>query len=116
MKRTRIRPISDKRKKHLALRDKVLPAVWARDKGRCLNCGEPATEVHEIIPRSMAGNRTMERIFRIDNMCCICRQCHAKAANQKMRFRLLTEMQRRYNYVYPLDGPWREVLLRGEDG
>ena len=122
MKRTRIRPISAKRSKHLALRAELVPIVWARDKGRCVDCGarvvyrhSPSEAVHEIIPRSQFGNKTMGRCFRLGNMCLLCPKCHADAANQASRYRLLVKLRMRHRYDYS-DGKWATVLKRGEDG
>lgn len=49
-------------------------AIFARDGGRCVYCGAPATSVDHVIPRSRGGQH------RWDNVVSACRRCnHVKA-------------------------------------
>ncbi|KWX00039.1 HNH endonuclease [Carbonactinospora thermoautotrophica] len=49
-------------------------ALFARDGGRCVYCGAPATSVDHVIPRSRGGQHTWE------NVVSACRRCnHIKA-------------------------------------
>lgn len=48
---------------------------WAyeRDNGQCVLCGAPASEVHHIVFRSQMG------LSNLNNLACLCRDCHNKA-------------------------------------
>jgi 5-methylcytosine-specific restriction endonuclease McrA len=49
-------------------------AVFARDGGRCVYCGAPATSVDHVVPRSRGGRHVWE------NVVASCRRCnHLKA-------------------------------------
>jgi len=49
-------------------------AVFARDGGRCVYCGAPATSIDHVVPRSRGGEHVWE------NVVSCCRRCnHAKA-------------------------------------
>ena len=122
MKKSRLRSVSSKQRRHIAQRAELVPIVWARDKGRCVCCGakvvvwdRPSEAVHEVIPKHMFGHKTMHRCFRLANMCLLCKSCHADAANQTSRHKLLTELRKRHRYNYSAE-KWRSVLARGEDG
>lgn len=57
-RRTRLRPMSAKRRGQLRARASVRREVLERQGGICAfsGCREPATDVHEIKPRSRGGN------------------------------------------------------------
>ena len=49
-------------------------AVFARDGGRCVYCGAPATSIDHVVPRSRGGQHVWE------NVVSCCRRCnHTKA-------------------------------------
>ena len=49
-------------------------AVFARDGGRCVYCGVPATSIDHVVPRSRGGRHEW------DNVVSACRRCnHVKA-------------------------------------
>ena len=52
-------------------------AVFARDGGRCVYCGSPATSIDHVVPRSRGGLHTW------DNVVSACRRCnHIKGDRQ----------------------------------
>ena len=55
-------------------------AVFARDGGRCVYCGVPATSIDHVVPRSRGGEHVWE------NVVAACRPC-----NTAKRDRLLSE-------------------------
>ena len=122
VKKSKLRSVSSKQRRHIAQRAELVPIVWARDKKLCLECGEEVivwdTEseaVHEVIPKSQFGNKTMHRCFRLANMCLLCKGCHPEAASQASRYRLLVKLRERHGYDYSAE-KWASVLRRGEDG
>jgi len=84
-------------------------AVAERDEGLCINCKREAVNIHHIIPRR--GKRWSRKIWREENMCCICHACHKDGQTVWMRVQLLKTMQRLYGY----DMEWAkvEVVLEG---
>lgn len=44
--------------------------VFTRDNHKCFYCGQPASEVHHLIPLSKGGTTTMS------NLIAICETCH----------------------------------------
>ena len=75
MKRSPLKPISEKRRATLPARERCRQAVLERDGGRCRaklpGCWKFATEVHEPLPRGRGGDET-------DPAACIalCPACH----------------------------------------
>lgn len=71
MKRSRINPISAKRREKLVEYARIRAVVLVRDKGRCrLLCGRAATDTHHILYRSQGGpDETW-------NLISLCRWCH----------------------------------------
>ena len=65
-----------------------------RDDGLCIQCGRQACAVHHIQPRWMKG------AWAIENMACVCEDCHRVAHNRRARGILVAEMMRRYGYDY----------------
>jgi 5-methylcytosine-specific restriction endonuclease McrA len=61
------------------LEDNVRPTVISRDKGRCVLCGMPAAHVHHIVFRSQFGKDTLEECWDVDNLVCLCLDCHNMA-------------------------------------
>jgi 5-methylcytosine-specific restriction endonuclease McrA len=77
VKRTRMKPVSDKRRK----RDAVYPArrqqVWERGNGMCEHCGmAPMGEIHHKAGRGGADPH------RLANLAGLCPPCHARAHAQ----------------------------------
>ena len=77
--------------------DGLVQETIERDRGKCLECGRNAHDVHHIVPRSR-GKRNSPKIWRIENMCCLCRMCHVNGQSVSMRARLLRKMHERYGY------------------
>lgn len=77
-------------------RKAVKAAVWKRDGGRCRVCGDPATEMHELLFRSLMGKRSTENSIAVcgpmtPHRCHRLLQTHAievegKDANKALRF------------------------------
>ena len=61
---------SSKRAKALAIRPEVKRAVYNRDLGACVWCGEPGNPEAHFIPRSKGGLGIEENILTL------CRRCH----------------------------------------
>ncbi len=73
MKKSRLRCVSDKKRKSDAYYAKQRKLAYERDKGLCVLCSSPATEVHHIIFRSHGGTH------ELNNLVCLCRVCHEMA-------------------------------------
>ena len=69
--------------------------VIERDRGLCVNCGRQAVDVNHIIPRSR-GAKHSPKLWRLENMCCVCRACHQHT--RPARERLLGRMWALYGY------------------
>jgi len=102
-----IRQITPARQKELEFRKKVTLQVIQRDGGHCVLDGKPASEVHEIVPRSRFGRKNKALCYCMKNMVCLSRKPHAKAHTRPMRIALLTLLAEKYGYSYD-DEPWRE--------
>lgn len=48
----------------------VRAAVFERDEGLCRVCGQPATDMHELVYRSQGGQ------ISLSNSLAVCRDCH----------------------------------------
>jgi len=77
-------------------------ATLQRDK-RCVLCRALPVQVHEIIPRSHFGVKSMERCFDIKNRICLCPNCHQDAANPESRRKLLAYLEQTFWYDYSED-------------
>lgn len=53
-------------------------AVFARDHGRCVYCGHPATSIDHVVPRSRGGTHTW------DNVVAACRLCNHRKADRSL--------------------------------
>lgn len=51
-------------------------AAFERDHGKCRRCGRQATDVHHRKVRGMGGTKNAETNFGLDNLVCLCRDCH----------------------------------------
>lgn len=75
MKKARLRPISDKRRRRIDERRTTREAVLYRAKGMCemrlAGCFGTATEVHEILTRARGGS-----IYDPENCLAACSSCH----------------------------------------
>ena len=45
---------------------------WLRTHPQCVRCGRPGEEVHHVVPRVVAPERT----FDVTNLATMCRSCH----------------------------------------
>jgi 5-methylcytosine-specific restriction endonuclease McrA len=52
--------------------DNLRAEIAARYRGRCVVCLRPASDVHEIVPRSQGGKVDLE------NSVTLCRECHTE--------------------------------------
>jgi len=77
--------------------DDLNAQVIERDAGLCILCGAPAQDVHHIIPRSR-GKKHSPKLWRIENMVCICGPHHDDGHTAWMRERLLRKVYARYAY------------------
>lgn len=59
----------------LLTRDEFRTAVFARDKNKCVICGNPAVDAHHIIDRSLWDTGG----YYLDNGVSVCEDCHLKA-------------------------------------
>lgn len=81
-------------------------AVFARDGGRCVYCGAPATSLDHVVPRSRGGEHSW------DNVVSACGRCnHVKADRgiAELGWRLRTKP------VAPTGAAWRVVGARRVD-
>jgi 5-methylcytosine-specific restriction endonuclease McrA len=65
--------VSDKQRQKNKDYAKKRKLAYERDKGLCVLCSSPATEVHHIIFRSHGGTH------ELNNLACLCRVCHEMA-------------------------------------
>ena len=76
MKRSRLKPVSAKRKSQTRARRQLIDAVMERDKHSCQarlpECSFHATDVHELKTRARGGS-----IFEMSNCIALCRSCHS---------------------------------------
>lgn len=77
-------------------RELLCKAVIERDGGLCISCGRMAADIHHIIPRSR-GIKYSPKIWREENMACLCLGCHSKAQTTTARLELLAIMAQRYD-------------------
>ena len=80
--------------------------VIERDEEACVNCGHAAADIHHILPRSRA-KRWSKKIWRIENICCLCRGCHNEAQGRRLREKLLWKMVELYDY----DMAWAKEFM-----
>jgi len=81
-------------------RDSVYWDVVRRDGGRCVLCGRPGDDVHEIVPRSKFGRVDWDLCMSERNRVVLCRACHGRVHDVEGRRRLLRLMVERYGYRY----------------
>lgn len=81
-------------------------AVRKRDSCHCVLCGRLTRVVHEIEPKSH-GVKFSARIFKLENMCCLCQRCHERlhfsadgGARKTLTQQIKHVLQSRYHYVY----------------
>ena len=78
-------------------------AIWRRDRGRCVVCGEPYWEIHEVISKShwASNERDMELCYSMKNSVCVDRKCHDEYQGRPNKMAELFGILRdRYRYVY----------------
>lgn len=51
--------------------------LWEQKGRACIYCGNPAEELHHIVPRHMGGDN------RLSNIVPLCRECHCKAHSKR---------------------------------
>ena len=70
--------------------------VIERDEGLCIICGAPAKyPPHHIVPRGRAP-KWSERVWRADNMACVCLKHHDNT--RQLRVRLVDRMAEKHEY------------------
>jgi SAM-dependent methyltransferase len=82
------------------LDDATRNSVQLRDKFTCFVTGKKGIQVHEIVPRSAFGKRTMHLCFEERNLVCLCPEEHEKAHTVAYRKMLIKMMQERHGYTY----------------
>ena len=96
MKKSRLRSVSDKKRRSDKEYAKMRKLAYERDDGMCVLCGAQATETHHIIFRSHGGTNDLK------NIACLCRKCHeiahgvsAKQTRETLQ-RIVKERNERY--------------------
>lgn len=92
-----------KRKDLILHYDTTREAVVMRDNGKCVKCGKPYADVHEILSRSMwaTTDSDMALCFSVKNRVCLCREHHAYYQGNPYRIRdLLLLLKLKFNYDY----------------
>jgi len=77
--------------------------VYIRDLNRCIVTGKRGVHVHEIIPRSAFGKKTMHQCFHEKNRVCLSPEEHEKAHTVEYRKMLIKLMHEKYGYEYTED-------------
>lgn len=77
-----------------------------RDRGVCVLCGRPGSQVHHIVPRGW-GKRAW--LWDMRNLACVCPRCHEGAHNPGIRRVLMERLGALYGYDYGA-APWSGVL------
>lgn len=110
------RRVKPKRRRDTGPTTDVRAVTWARDAGRCLYCGMPATDLHHRRPR-MAGGSRDPRINLPSNTVWLCRRHHDWFESQRLVARsqgyLLTDVA--HATIQPVE-TWRGLLLLNDDG
>lgn len=70
---------------------------------RCVRCGKPYDEIHEINPKGRATGLEQIRYYTRENCCAICIPCHSIAHTKKVREELCIVMKKAYGYEYRPD-------------
>lgn len=84
--------------------------VIERDEGKCVLCRSAAVDVHEIVFRSK-GKRWSPKIFRIENIICLCRTHHTEAhSGRKATIRLLQLMANTYDMEWAREFGYGDVV------
>lgn len=53
--------------------------VIQRDRGLCVNCRKPATEIHHLIHNTKLNVKLYgDKIQSMENLVCVCKDCHNK--------------------------------------
>lgn len=77
-------------------REQLNREILERDK-KCVLCkSRHNLDVHEIIPRSAFGSKTMHICFSPKNRVALCRQCHSTAHTKEVREKLLQYIDNTY--------------------
>ena len=81
-------------------------AVFARDGGRCVYCGAPATSLDHVVPRSRGGGHTWDNVV---SACARCNHVKADRAVSDLGWRM------RRPPTAPTGAAWRVVGSRRVD-
>lgn len=92
-----------------AHRDFVYGKVLDRDADkygavRCVKCGRPYEEIHEIVPKGRARGFEQVRYFVLENCCALCIPCHSKSHTKEGRAELCRIMNEKHGYGYQSSG------------
>jgi len=71
---------------------------------RCVKCGKPYDEIHEIVPKGRARGLEQVRYFVPENCCAICIPCHSESHTKKGRAELCQIMEEKHGYRYNVAG------------
>lgn len=70
------------------MRRQFREAVFARDSGKCVACGEPAVDAHHILERRLWSDGG----YFVDNGASVCRDCHLLAEKDEISPELLRDL------------------------
>ena len=109
MKPTRKQEKAERARIVRAHRDFVYGKVLDRDADkygavRCVKCGRPYEEIHEIVPKGRARGFEQVRYFIPENCCALCIPCHSVSHTKKGRAELCRIMYEKYGYKYQSNG------------
>jgi hypothetical protein len=68
----------------LLTRDQFRELALVRDRGRCVACGAPASEVHHIIERRLFSQPGEEGGYFLANAASVCNPCHVRAERTEL--------------------------------
>lgn len=98
----------------LLTRDKFKNEVFKRDRGCCVNCGEPGVDAHHIIDRDLFNDGG----YYLDNGALVCSECHILAETTEVSVETLLAKAGIDKPVYPPHLPageridkWGNIVL-----
>jgi hypothetical protein len=80
--------------------------AFARDRGCCVNCGEPGVDPHHIIERKLFNDQG----FYLDNCAILCSECHHLAETTELSVETILRKAGIAKPVYPPHIPYDEKI------
>nr|WP_250808163.1 RNA ligase family protein [Neorhizobium tomejilense] len=90
----------------LLTRDQFREAVFKRDRGCCVNCGEPGVDAHHIIDRKLFNDGG----YYLDNGALVCNPCHILAETTELSVETILSKAGIDAPVYPGHIPLTEKI------